>query len=234
MWKPLLALLAGVAPVVAQENLTAYDALRVVSEHFGRPAVNHIISVTGVGGNPQPETWRVVLENPNRRGAREVEVTNGRVTSDRGPGRDVVGSTEGATINTKRLNLDSSGAYSVASYTADKSNAHFSNVDYTLRNDERGEPVWIVTLHSRSGRAVGSIHIGANRGNVTRTEGMFAGATMDDVETDQVANEDDENGGGILNNTKSRIRGAFRRAQDQARGMFDRVRRSFADFINRA
>src|SRR5881275_3329416 len=154
MWKALMALLAGVTPVVAQENITAYDALRVVGERLGRPAVNHVISVTGVEGNPQPATWRILLENPGGRGAREVEVTNGRFVSERGPGGPVVGSTAGATINTRRLNLDSSGAYSVASYTAEKSNAHFSTASYTLRTDERGEPVWIVTLHNRSGRPV--------------------------------------------------------------------------------
>ena len=232
MWKGLIALLLAAGPVVAQENLTAYDALRAVGDHFGRAAVNHVISVTGVEGNPQPETWRVLLENPDRRGAREVEITGGRVTSDRGPSRGVVGSADGAIINTKRLNLDSSGAYSVASYTAEKSNARFTTVDYTLRNDERGEPVWIVTLHGRSGRPVGTIHIGANRGNVTRTEGMFAGATMADVETEETADEEVE-GSGPFRHTKARIRASFLRAQEQARGMFDRVRRSFVDFINR-
>ena len=236
MWKMLAALLVGVAPVVAQENLTAYDALRVVGDRLGRNAVNHIISVTGTEGNPQPETWRVVLENPNGRGAREVEIANGQVVSDQ-PSRAIVGSAEGATINTKRLNLDSSGAYSVASYTADKSNARFAKVSYTLRTDERGEPVWILTLQNRSGRPVGTIHIGANRGNVTRTEGMFAGATMEDVETEETVNEDVEEGNGPFRHTRARIKASiktsFRRAQDEARGMFDRVRRSFVDFINR-
>src|SRR6516164_11106790 len=142
MWKTLFVLVLGVAPVVAQENQTAYDALRVVGNQFGRAAVNHVISVTGVEGNPQPATWRITLENPDGHGAREVEVSNGRVVSDQS-GRSLVGSTQGQTINTKRLNLDSSGAYSVASYTADKSNAHFSNVSYTLRTDDHGDPVWI-------------------------------------------------------------------------------------------
>ncbi|MEY2439949.1 MAG: hypothetical protein QOI34_1334, partial [Verrucomicrobiota bacterium] len=113
------------------------------------------------------------------------------------------------------------------------SNARFATVSYTLRTDERGDPVWIVTLQNRSARPVGTIHIGANRGNVTRTEGMFAGASMQDVETDEPV-PDEENRGGIIGNTKARIRGAFQRAQDEARGMFDRVRRSFVDFINRA
>src|SRR5205085_4247828 len=119
-----------------------------VSERFGHAADNNIISISGVNGNPQPETCRILPENPGGRGTREVEVTNGRVTSDRRPTRSVIGSTEGATINTRRLNLDSSGAYSVASYTADKSSAHFSTVDYALRTDERGDPTWIMTLHN--------------------------------------------------------------------------------------
>ena len=230
-----MALLVGVAPVVAQNNITAYDALRVVGDHFGKPAVNHVVSVTGVEGNPQPETWRIVLENPDRRGVREVEVTHGQITADQRPG-GIVGSTEGTTINTKRLNLDSSGAYTVASHTADKSSAHFSTVDYTLRTDDRGEPVWIVTLKNRSRHPVGTIHIGANRGSVMRTEGMFAGATMEDIET-AGPTDDEVEGNGPFRHTKARIKGAFqsafRRTQEEAQGMFDRVHRSFVDFINR-
>ncbi|MDB6147959.1 MAG: hypothetical protein JWO45_1623, partial [Spartobacteria bacterium] len=202
--------------------------------HFGRASVNHIVSVTGVDGNPQPETWKVLLEDRRAGGGvREVEVANGQIVSERTPVRTVIGSSEGATIKTTHMKLDSNGAFLVASHTADKSNARFATVSYTLRTDERGDPVWIVTLQNRSARPVGTIHIGANRGNVTRTEGMFAGASMQDVETDEPI-PDEENRGGIIGNTKARIRGAFQRAQDEARGMFDRVRRSFVDFINRA
>lgn len=220
-----------VSSALAQEG-TAYEALRVVGTQMNRGSMDRVISVTGDGGNPQPATWKILLEDRNARGGvREVEVTNGRVSSERTPVRTVVGSTEGATIKTSRLNLDSSGAYALASHTADKSNARFETVSYTLRTDERGEPVWIVTLHARGGQPVGTIFIGANRGNVTRTEGMFSGATMQDVETDRDAHSEHE--GGILSNTKARIRDTFRRAQDETRGMFDRVKRSFADFINR-
>jgi hypothetical protein len=238
MWKTFVALFLAVTPALAQENATAYEALRVVGGQLGRASVNHIVSVSGVQGNPQPETWKVLLEAPNPgEGFREVEVSGGRVISDRMAGRTVVGSAEGATIKTTRLNLDSSGAFTVASHTAEKSNAQFSTASYTLRTDEHGDPVWIVSLQNRSGRPVGAIHIGANRGNVTRTEGMFAGATMEDVQTDEIAQEEENNQGGIISNTKARVKGAFqsafRRTQDEARGMFDRVRRSFVDFINR-
>jgi hypothetical protein len=141
----------------------------------------------------------------------------------------VAGSTEGATIDVSRLNLDSSGAFAVASHTADASHTNFATADYTLRTDDRGEPMWIVTLRSRSSRPVGTIYIGATRGTVRRTEGMFAGATMEDVEND--GDSDEEHG--PFSGVKKQIKHAFHRTQDEARDMFERVKQSFSDFINR-
>jgi len=183
MWKTAAALVLLVAPALAQERLTAYDALRVVGAHINRDAVNHVISVTGVKGNPQPETWKVLLDDRAHGGIREISVRNGQIASERPS--SMVGSAEGATINTSRLNLDSSGAFQVASHIADKSGTRFDSASYTLRTDQHGDPVWIMTLHGVNGRPVGTIYIGANRGNVTRTEGMFAGASMNDVATEE-------------------------------------------------
>jgi hypothetical protein len=226
----------------AQESPTAYEALRVVGKKLNRDYVSHVISVTGVRGNPQPETWRVLVEDQHARGGvREIEVANGNIASERTPVRTVVGSAEGATIDTTRLNLDSSGAYAVASHTAEKSNTVFATASYTLRTDERGDPIWVVTLNSDSGSPVGTIHINCNRGNVVRTEGMFAGATMKDVETERDLeqprgdndNDNDNDEHGILYGPRQKLRETFRHARDDASGMFDRVRRSFTDFINR-
>jgi hypothetical protein len=229
------ALLLFVAPALAlaEEQATAYEALRVVGTQFGRGALNHVVSITGVEGNPQPETWKIMLDNPSAPGGvREIEVADGRIASEGTPSRSIAGSTEGATINTARLNLDSSGAYTVASHTAQASHTGFATVDYTLRTDEHGEPIWIVTLTNKSSRPVGTIYIGASRGTVRRTEGMFAGATMEDVETTG-EDRDNANEGGIINATKARIKHAFHRTQEEARGMFERVKHSFTDFINR-
>jgi hypothetical protein len=229
MWKILGVLLLVATPALAQERATAYEALRTVGQRLNRDYVNHVISVTGVEGDPQPGTWKILLDDSRARGGvREVEVRNGEIVSERTPTRSVVGSSEGATINTARLNLDSSGAFAMASHTADKSNTRFATASYTLRTDERGNPMWIVTLQSVKGRPVGTIYIGANKGNVTRTEGMFAGAQMEDVVDERDQNRDQNDG-----TIQGRIRGMFRRAQDEARGMFDRTRRSFVDFINR-
>ncbi len=231
MWKSIVVALLFVTPALAQEQATAYEALRVVGTQFGRGALNHLVSITGVEGNPQPAKWKITLDDPRAPGrVREVEVADGRIASEGTPSRSIAGSTEGAMINTRRLNLDSNGAYAVASHTAEKSHARFATASYTLRTDERGEPIWIVTLANKSYRPVGTIYIGASGGTVRRTEGMFAGATMEDVET---TGEDRDNRGGIIGSTKARIKHAFHRTQEEARGMFERVKRSFSDFINR-
>jgi hypothetical protein len=229
MWRWVVVILVLATPALAQENATAYEALRVVGTELGRDTLNHVVSITGVKGNPQPEKWKIILEHPDGRGVRELEVADGKIDSEHRPGRSIAGSTESATIDTSRLNLDSSGAYEVASHTAELSHANFAMVDYTLRTDERGEPAWIVTLLSRSSRPVGTIHIGAMGGTVKRTEGMFAGATMEDVENDYDSDEER----GPFYPVKKQIKHAFHRTQEEARGMFERVKRSFSDFINR-
>ena len=229
MWRSFVALLLLVTPVCAQENATAYEALRVVGTQFGRGALNHVVSITGVKGDPQPEKWKIILENPDGGGVRELQVAEGKIDSADGADWSTAGSAEGATLNVSRLNLDSSGAFAVASHIADTAHTHFATADYVLRTDERGDPIWIVTLLNRSSHPVGTIYIGATRGTVKRTEGMFTGATMEDVANDS----DQEEGSGVISNAKKKIKHGFYKAQEEARGMFERVKRSFSDFINR-
>src|SRR5437016_5699293 len=100
---------------IAQERGTAYEAMRVLSSHLGRASLNHVISVNGTNGDPQPETWKILLEDSRSpTGTREVEIASGRVVGDRTPERVVIGSARNSTIKTARLNLDSSGAFQVA------------------------------------------------------------------------------------------------------------------------
>ena len=226
------ALLLSATAVFAQTNPTAYDALRTVGNQVNRNFVNRVVSVTGAEGNPQPSTWRILIDDPNARGGiRELEVTDGRITSNRVSSRQVAGTPQGATINPARLNLDSSGAYEVANRTADSSHVPFALVSYTLRTNERGDATWIVTLQNQNRRPVGTIYIGANKGTVTRTEGMFAGAPMDAVVEDRREGdvEDEEHSGD--NPIMRSVRHTFYRAREQAQETFKRVRHNFADYI---
>ena len=225
-------LLLSASAVFAQTNPTAYDALRTVGNQVNRDFVNRVVSVTGADGNPQPSTWRILIDDPNARGGiREVEVKDGRITSNRISSRNVTGTSQGATINPARLNLDSSGAYEVASRTADSSHVPFALVSYTLRTNERGDATWVVTLQNQNRRPVGTIYIGANKGTVTRTEGMFAGAPMDAVVEDRREGDvgDEERSGD--NRIMRSVRHMFYRAREQAQETFKRVRHNFADYI---
>jgi hypothetical protein len=237
MWKSLLASLVLAPAALAQENPSAYEALRVVGTQLNREMMSRVISVTGVDGDPQPRTWKVLVGDRRADGGvRELTVEDNRIASQRVPNHSVAGSTEGSTINTALLNLDSTGAYSVASHTAETSHVTFSLVSYTLRTDDRGNPTWIVTLEDRSRKPLGTIHIKANDGRVTRVEGMYQGRNMDQVEDDrdQVDNRDvDSDEDPDDNIVKRRIKGLFRKTKEDARRVFLRARRSFVDFVNR-
>lgn len=245
MWKFLLAFLIPAGAVFAQENPSAYEALRVIGTQLNRQIVDRIISVNGIDGDPQPRTWKILVEDKNATGGvREIVVEDNRVASQRVPNRSVVGSTQGATINTSKLNLDSTGAFSVASHTAETSHVTFALTSYTLRTDDRGNPVWIVTLADHSRRPVGTIHIRASDGRVNRVEGMYAGRNMEQVEVNRdevdsppaVENENDnptDEADADENIVKRDIKRMFRRTTNDARRMFQRVRRSFVDFFNR-
>lgn len=237
MWKLLLASLLLAMPALAQENSSAYEALRVVGTQLNREMMSRIISVTGVDGDPQPRRWKILVGDRRASGGvREITVEDNRVKSQRVPNQSVTGSTEGNTINTARLNLDSTGAYSVAAHTAQTSHVTFSLVSYTLRTDDRGNPVWIVTLEDRSRRPVGTIHIKANDGRVTRVEGMYQGRNMEQIEQDpdqgdtaEVDSEDDAED----NVVKRRIKRHYRKTKEDAQRMFLRTKRSFKDFVAR-
>lgn len=237
-----------ISSALAQEQGTAYDALRTIGTQLDRSFVSRVISVQGVYGDPQPETWIVlVADRTAAGGVREIEVSGGQIVAQRTPVGEGGGATPRATISTARLNLDSSGAFSVASYTADKSHVTFALVSYILRTDSRGNPAWVVTLYDARRQPVGTIHIGANKGNVTRVEGMFRGRNMEEVVQDAPQGrgggrpraddaeelEEVEATDGDENVVKAEIKRLFRRTKRDAKQLFERVERSFDDFFNR-
>ena len=247
MWKLLAASLLLAGPVLAQENPSAYEALRTMGTQLNRQTVNRVVSVSGVDGDPQPRTWKILVEDKNTAGGvREYVIEDNRIASQRVPNRSVTGTTQGSTIDVSKLNLDSTGAYSVAAHTAETSHVTFSLTSYTLRTDDRGNPVWIVTLADRSNRPVGTIHIRASDGRVKRVEGLFQGRNLEQVEENPeidnppaIENEQTTDDQTIDNEDSDEnlvfkdIKRMFRRTTRDARRMFLKVRRSFVDFFNR-
>lgn len=151
---------------------TAYQALRALGSQQGQEQLNRVIEVLGRDGGPNPETWKVILDDPTARGGvREVEVKRSEVVSERTPVRAYSGAGANAVMNFKRLNLDSEGAFTIANNEATRAKVGFDKVHYTLRGaDETNAPVWVLQLVDASGRNVGSVHVAADSGEVLRRE----------------------------------------------------------------
>src|SRR5437660_1592525 len=99
------------AQLVCLGRETAYEALRTVGNAKGQAVLNHVVEVKGRAGNPQPETWKILIDDPAARGGvRELEVAKNQIVSERTPVKSYAGAGENAVMDFGRLNLDSEGA----------------------------------------------------------------------------------------------------------------------------
>ena len=80
MWKFFVASLLLAGPLLAQENPSAYEAIRTIGTQLNRQAVNRVVSVSGVDGDPQPRAWKILVEEKNAPGGvREYVVEDNRI-----------------------------------------------------------------------------------------------------------------------------------------------------------
>lgn len=156
-----LALLL-LAPVAARANDTAYTALRVLGKRDAA-ALNNVVEVRGRMGAPQPDVWKVVVDDKQARGGvREVEVQRGRIVAERTPMSRGLGSR----MNFNQLNLDSDGVFTVVNQEAQKQSIAFDHLDYLLKaGTGGGAPVWEVQLYEGSASA-GRMAIAADSGSI--------------------------------------------------------------------
>jgi hypothetical protein len=180
-----IALSISALPALAGPD-TAYQALRTVGSLRGDDALKHVIEVEGRDGVPQPVVWRVVLDDPTARGGvRELDVAHGKIISEHTPVRAYSGSTAGALIDFSKLNLDSSGAFTVAEKEAEKAKIGFDNVDYTLRTGDgpNANPVWVLHMMDATHHSIGTLSLAADTGAIvsTRLSGPQAPLVYSDV-----------------------------------------------------
>lgn len=167
---PLFGLLF--LPLAAFGRDTAYQALRTVGAERDQALLSRVIEVKGRDGQPQPENWVVVLDDPLARGGvREIEVANKHIVSERTPVKAYSGSSAGSAMNFQKLNLDSQGAFVIAEEQAKKAKISFDAVDYLLRRDEaNGAPVWTLQLLDPRLHRVASITLAADTGAVLASD----------------------------------------------------------------
>ena len=176
MNKPLLTgtiaglLVCAAVRCEAADDATAYTALRVMGKSLGGDTINRVVEVTGRGGAPQPQTWRIIILD-GARGAREVKVAHGQVVS-----QNVVAPTSLKAIKLPDLNLDSSGAFDAADKEARRAKVPFTAIDYALRvSATSGKPVWNLELFNADHARVGEVRFAAHDGNLIAVTGLTPG-----------------------------------------------------------
>ena len=191
----VFAALLLLAPVAARANETAYTALRVLGKR-DPAALNSVVEVRGRTGAPQPDLWKVVVEDRQARGGvREFEIQKGRIVAERTPMSRGLGSR----MNFNQLNLDSDGVFTVVNQEAQKQRATFDHLDYLLKaGTGGGAPIWEVQLYEGSAPA-GRMAIAADSGSVldaslARTNGGPR-IPRDDEPIDRRPPPDEERGG---------------------------------------
>lgn len=153
---------ALVAPLVASAAETAYTALRIVGKK-DREALNRVVEVRGRNGMPQPDVWKITVDEPSARGGlREYEVQRGRIIAQRTP----TSRSFGGSMNFNQLNLDSDGVFTVVDKEARQEGIVFSRLEYLLKaGTGGGAPVWQVDLFDGK-RTTGRMVIAADSGAI--------------------------------------------------------------------
>jgi hypothetical protein len=157
-----LILFAG----IGHAQVTAYAALRTVGSSRGEKVLKQVLAISGEGSNAQPSRWRVWIDDPAARGGvRELEISGNQITSERTP---VKSEWAGAKdMDLAHLNLDSDGAYQVATQEAKKKGIEFSKVQFQLAADrETGKPGWTVQMSDGKDQRVGAIKVNADSGTM--------------------------------------------------------------------
>ena len=164
----LALLFAFCFPFATLGGETAYQALRTVGAERSQGLLKNVIEVKGRNGTPQPAVWTVLINDPLARGGvREIEVSKNHIVSERTPVKAYSGQGDGLALNFQKLNLDSSGAFSVVEAEARAAKIGFFGVDYLLRcDDASGAPVWVVQLLDEAQHSLGSVSISADTGAV--------------------------------------------------------------------
>ncbi len=155
--------------VTGHAQVTAYAALRTVGSIRGEKVLKQVLAISGEGSGAQPTHWKVWIDDPGARGGvRELEVSGDQITSERTPVKSEWAG--GKDMDLAHLNLDSDGAYQVATQEAKTKGLEFSKVQFQLAADrETGKPGWTVQMADAKDQRVGAIKVNADSGTIVNS-----------------------------------------------------------------
>jgi hypothetical protein len=151
-------------------NPTAYQAIRAARAALGAEELGRLVEVTGRDGVPQPYIWKITLKE-GANSSKEVDVANGKVVAQRTVPHAPAST---AVVKLQALNLDSSGAFDAADAQSRKVRVRFDTINYVLRANEKGQPVWAMELFNQDGVSVGNMRLTATDGVIASMDGRLA------------------------------------------------------------
>jgi hypothetical protein len=188
--KPAFLLVAGALALAGSAfaaPATAYSALQTLKQARGDAILKQLVEMRGETGQPQPQSWTILMNDPTARGGvREFVIAGGEIASERTPLRGA-GVGGRPPLDFARLNLDSDGAFKIANSQAANAKVGFHTVDYTLRTDaDTGAPLWVMRLFDYMGAPVGKLEVSAESGKIAN-----AFQVDPDAREQQAATKDD-------------------------------------------
>lgn len=174
----LLLTVLGLTPTISHAqrmNLSAREAIGLISNQFGPPAVDWIAEMTARGGIPQPSDWEVIAYDQRaprllyRFWAGSGRAGEGGFDDQRYPDDVPVGY-----FSPNQIGVDSVAAFTIAEGEARKAKMAFDSCDYLLRVREySNDPLWRLELLDASRHIVGKLYISGTNGAVLRTVWVY-------------------------------------------------------------
>jgi hypothetical protein len=208
---PLVCASAILFAGISHAQATAYAALRTVGSSRGEKVLSQLLAVSGEGSNAQPTRWKIWIDDPAARGGvRELEVSGNQITSERTPVKSEWAG--GKNMDLAHLNLDSDGAYQVATQEAKKKGIEFSKLQFQLAADRStGKPGWTLLMADGKDQRVGAIKINADSG--TTVSSAWGPDTPNLLAQQRTTENSDER---FLNSTESQTPARHTQEQEQA------------------
>ncbi len=159
---------AGLLGAAAAQT-TGKTALSLVAKARGVPA-GAIVEVSGVRGQDQPASWRVITRDPEFAGRfREYYVRGGKIATVGPLAAEEAPTVAHAGVSPSLVKIDSTQAFQTANEAAKTALVGFDSINYHLRNKEfSNDPIWMVRLVDQRGKQVGEVVISAQTGQVLR------------------------------------------------------------------
>lgn len=158
---------------------TAYAAVRGLQKHLGQGCLSRVLEINGRNGTPQPAIWKMTLTNPGRTSTlSEFDIQGGRVVAHRTVPRTGRLMSD-SPINFSLLNLDSSGAFKFANTHAQQAKLPFHGLNYILRADSTGRPVWSLQLLNKQRAPIGTLAVSARDASLVNATGLLSGGRLE-------------------------------------------------------